>query len=90
MEPAQIAPLTPEQLAAITAGGGFARCEDPTTHVQYQLIQIETPSIDDNYIRAKLAEAQAGVDRGDCHEWNVEEIKREVYERRTNRQSGSS
>jgi hypothetical protein len=90
MEPAQIAPLTPEQLAAITAGGGFARCEDPTTHVQYQLIQIEKTSIDDEYIREKLAEAQADIDRGDCAEWNVDEIKREVYERLAKRQRGSS
>jgi hypothetical protein len=88
MEPAQIAPLTPEQLAAVTAGGGFARFEDPTTHVQYQVIQIETTSIDDDYIRAMLAEAQADVDAGRCAEWNVDEIKREVYERLANRQSG--
>lgn len=90
MEPAQIAPLTPEQLAAITAGGGFARCEDPTTRVQYQLIQIETTSIDDDYVRAMLTEAQADVDRGDCEEWNMDEIKREVYERLADRQSGNS
>jgi hypothetical protein len=90
MEPAHLAPLTPEQLAAISAGGGFARCEDPTNHVQYQLIQIETTSVDDDYIRAMLAEAQADVDRGDVAEWNVDELKQEFYERFAKRQRGKS
>ena len=55
-------PLTPEQVAAISDGGGFADCEDPTTHVQYQLIQVEAPSIDDNYVRQKIEEAYAEND----------------------------
>ena len=78
MEPTYPAALTPEQLAAINAGGGFARCEDPTTHVQYQLIQCEPTTIDDDYIREKLAEAKADMDRGDYAEWDVDEIKREL------------
>jgi hypothetical protein len=53
------APLTPEQLAAISAGGGFAQCEDPTTHVHYQLIQCEPQRIDEEYIRRKIEEAYA-------------------------------
>jgi hypothetical protein len=53
------APLTPEQLAAIHAGGGFAQCEDPTTHVLYHLIQFDPPSIDDQYVRRKIEEAYA-------------------------------
>lgn len=59
METTHQAPLTPEQLAAISAGGGFARCEDPTTHVHYQLIQCGPPTIDDDYIREKIEEAYA-------------------------------
>ena len=59
METTHQAPLTPEQLAAINAGGGFAHCEDPTTHVHYQLIQCEPRTIDDDYIRAKIEEAYA-------------------------------
>lgn len=59
METTHQAPLTPEQLDAINAGGGFAQCEDPTTHVRYQLIQCEQPTIDDDYIREKIEEAYA-------------------------------
>ena len=57
MQPHYQLSLTPEQIAAISASGGFANCEDPTTHVQYQLIQVEVPSIDDNYVRQKIEEA---------------------------------
>jgi hypothetical protein len=87
METPYQAPLTPEQLAAINAGDGFARCEDPVTHVQYQLIRDEPITLDDDYFREKLAEAQADVDRGDVAEWNVDEIKRELAERLSKKQS---
>jgi hypothetical protein len=56
------ASLTPEQLAAITAGGGFARCEDPNTHVHYELVQVDPMPLTDEYIRQKLDEAYADVD----------------------------
>ena len=59
METTHQAPLTPEQLAAINAGDGFARCEDPATHVQYHLIQVQSSTIDDNYIRECIAQAYA-------------------------------
>jgi signal transduction protein with GAF and PtsI domain len=88
MESAYRAALTPEQLAAINAGGGFAQCEDPTTHVHYHLIQYEPTTLDDDYIREKLAEAQADIDRGDVAEWNVNEIKRELHERLAKNQAG--
>jgi hypothetical protein len=88
MESTHQAALTPEQIAAITAGGGFARCEDPTTHVRYQLIQYEPITLADEYIRDKLAEAQADVDRGDIDEWNLDEIKRELHERLAKTQAG--
>jgi hypothetical protein len=74
------AALTPEQLAAITAGGGFAHFEDPTNHIHYHLVQYEPPTLDDDYIREKLAEAQASIDRGDVADWDVEELKRECRE----------
>lgn len=51
------APLTPEQLAAINAGDGFAQFEDPATHVRYQIIRDESPSVDDEYVREKIKEA---------------------------------
>ena len=81
MDSAHQAPLTPEQLAAINAGGGLAHCEDPVTHVQYQLIQLQPSTVDDDYIRAMLAEAQASVERGEVSDWNVEEIKGEARSR---------
>ena len=74
------AALTPEQLAAIKAGGGFAHFEDTKNHVHYHLVQYEPPTLDDDYIREKLAEAQASIDRGDVADWNVEELKREFRE----------
>ena len=53
-------PLTPEQLAAVHAGGGFAQVEDPTTHRVYFLIeQAEPPVLDDDYVREKIDEAYA-------------------------------
>jgi hypothetical protein len=76
------APLTAEQLAAIHAGDGHARLIDPGTQVVYHVIaQAEPPTIDDDYVRAKLAEAQDDVDRGDVAEWNMEAIKRTLHER---------
>jgi hypothetical protein len=79
MEPAQIAPLTPEQLAAMTAGGGFAHCEDPTTHLQYQLIQVEPPIVDDDYIRQKVQEAYA--DPAGFEPLDMDAIRAEVQRR---------
>jgi hypothetical protein len=85
METTHQLPLTPEQLAAINAGGGFAHCEDPTSHVHYHLIQYEPPTLDEEYIRAKLAEAQADIDRGDVAEWDLAEMKRELSVRIANK-----
>ena len=83
METPYPAPLTAEQLAAIHAGEGHARFIDPGTQVVYHLIaQTEPPSLDDDYVREKLAEAQADVDRGAVAEWDLEEVKREFRERR--------
>jgi hypothetical protein len=79
MEPAQIAPLTPEQLAAITAGGGFARCEDPTTHMRYQLIQLEPITLDDDYFRAKIEESYA--DSNPPEPLDMTEVKAELRRR---------
>ena len=67
-------PLTPELTAAVHAGGGFAQVEDPNTHRVYFLIeQTATPTIDDNYVREKIAEAYADgefqpLDPGDSDE----------------------
>jgi hypothetical protein len=65
MEAPLQASLTPEQLAAVQAGHGFARVEDPKTHRVYFLIeQTEAPTISDDYVRHKIDEAYADGDLG--------------------------
>jgi hypothetical protein len=82
-------PLTPDQLAAVEAGGGYARFEDPRTHEIYHLIRQGTASaIDDDYIRRKLAEAQSDVDQGKVAAWNVDEFKSELRRTITGASSG--
>lgn len=81
MEITHQAPLTPEQLAAINASGGFARCEDPTTHVLYHLIQYEPPTIDDEYIREKIEEAYADAAENGFEPLDMAAIKAELHRR---------
>jgi hypothetical protein len=52
-------------------------------------MQVEPSTIDDEYIREKLAEAQADMDRGDYAEWDVDEIKRELRDRLAKSNPGS-
>jgi hypothetical protein len=81
MEAPYQAPLTPEQLAAINASGGFARCEDPSTHVLYQLIRFETPAVDDDYVRQKIDEAYADADENGFKPLDFVAIKAELHRR---------
>jgi hypothetical protein len=81
MEPTYQAALTPEQIAAITAGGGFARCEDPTTHVRYQLVQIESPNLDNEYFRGKIEEAYADAGEQGFQPLDMAAIKAELSRR---------
>ena len=81
MEPTYQAALTPEQLAAINAGGGFARCEDPTTHVTYQLIQCDPTNIDDEYVRRKIDEAYADSVNDGFAPLDMVAVKAELYRR---------
>ena len=81
MEPIHQAPLTPEQLVAINAGGGFARCEDPTTHLQYHLIQLEPSTIDDDYVREKIEEAYAEAGEHGFQPLDMAAIKAELNRR---------
>jgi alkylation response protein AidB-like acyl-CoA dehydrogenase len=83
------APLTAEQIAAVNAGAGHARLIDPGTQVVYHVIaQADKPTISDDYVREKLAEAQADVDRGDVALWDVAELKQELRERHARKSSG--
>jgi hypothetical protein len=88
METPSPAPLTPEQFAAINAGAGHAQLIDPTTQVVYHVFQQPSrPTVDDEYVRTKLAEAQADVDSGKIADWNVDELKQELRQRLAKKQS---
>jgi hypothetical protein len=77
------APLTPEQLAAMQAGGGLARVEDPTTHRVYFLLeQSEPPALDDEYVREKVAEAYSD---GNFEPLDMEAVKAEFHRRQATR-----
>jgi hypothetical protein len=81
METTYQAPLSTEQLAAIAASDGFARCEDPTTHVQYHLIRLEPATIGDDYVREKLAEADADIAQNGFQPLDMAAIKAELNRR---------
>lgn len=81
MESPRPAPLTPEQLAAVRAGEGYAQLVDPNTNHVYFLSEPVTPTIDEEYVREKLEEAQQSIDRGEVSDWDVNEIKAEVRDR---------
>ena len=74
-------PLSPEQLAAIQDGDGYAHLLDPTTQQVYFLGQPIAPTIDENYVREQLEEAQSAIDRGEVEKWDVDQIKTEVRQR---------
>jgi hypothetical protein len=88
MEPTHIAPLTPEQIAAVVAGNGYVRCEDPNTHRQYDLMEVQPITISDDYICQKIEEAYADIERGDVADWDVNEIKRKLEERLAAKRGG--
>ncbi len=81
MDAPRQAPLSLEQLAAVREGEGYAQLVDPNTKQVYFLTEPFTPTIDDDYIRKKLDEAQASIDRGEVSDWNVDDIKAEVSRR---------
>jgi len=78
--------LTPEQVAAVAAGGGIAHAEDPTTHRTYLLVeQGKAPTLSDDYFRHKVAEGLAEADQGMCEPWDVEIMKAELCHRHADR-----
>ena len=79
-------PLTSEQLAAVQAGDGVSRVEDPNTHRVYLLIeQSVSPMIDDEYVRAKIEEAYAEGDFAalDMQTIKAEFLRRQIEKRRS-------
>ena len=79
------AALTPEQLAALADGDGYACVKDPQTGHFYVLIEQHEPTLDDEYVREKLDEAQASIDRGEVMEWDLDDVKARLRERRARR-----
>ena len=87
MENSQFLPLTPEQIAAVQAGGGFACCEDPATHTVYHLIQQdEPPTLDDDYFRVKIAEADEDIAKHGLQPLDMSAIWRQVQNRLAERE----
>jgi hypothetical protein len=75
-------PITPDQLAAVAAGNGFAHVEDPATHRVYLLMeQGKAPTLSDDYFREKIAAGIAERDRGECQPWDVEQLKADLRRR---------
>lgn len=79
--------LTPEQLAAVTAGGGVVHAKDPSTDRRYILFEhgVET-AVSEDYIREKVAEGIASLDRDEGVEWSLEDLKARLAERLKQRQ----
>jgi hypothetical protein len=72
--------LTPEQIAALEAGQGIARCVDPASGRVYYLIeQTGPPALNDDYVREKVNEAYA---KGDCARLDRAAVKAQ-FARRT-------
>jgi len=80
-------PLSPEQIAAVREGDGYAHLVDPNTQQVYFLTEPFVPTIDESYVREKLEEAQASLDRGEVSDWDVEEIKAEVRQQLAHKKS---
>jgi hypothetical protein len=79
-------PITPDQLAAVAAGNGFAHVEDPATHRVYLLVeQGKAPTLGDDYFRDKIAAGIAERDRGECQPWDVDQLKADLRQRHAQR-----
>jgi hypothetical protein len=80
-------PITPEQLAAIAAGNGFAHV--PATHRVYLLVeQGKAPTLSDEYFREKIAVGIAERDHGECQPWDALQLKADLRRRHAARSAG--
>ena len=87
MKHPQPAPITPEQLAALQQGNGCTELRDPSTDRLFFLIEQVEPTIDDDYVREKLAEGIAASERGEVAAWDVEAVRAELHRRIAEKQS---
>jgi hypothetical protein len=75
-------PITPDQIAAVAAGNGFAHVEDPATRRVYLLVdQGQAPALSEDYFRQEVAEGLAEADRGESRPWDVEAMKADLMRR---------
>ena len=83
--------LTPEQRAAIAAHPDQPLyIEDAETRETYLLLKTgKFPELEEEYIRARLEEGFAAIERGEEEEWDSESIKsegRRILEQRRQQQ----
>lgn len=71
--------LTPEQRQALAQSPGQAlEFEDQETHKVYLVLeQGSLSTLDEAYIRARLKEGFAAIERGEEEEWDAASIKAE-------------
>jgi hypothetical protein len=71
--------LTHEQSAALADHPGQPLyIEDAETRETYLLLKAgQFPELEEEYVRAKLEEGFAAIDRGEEEEWNSESVKSE-------------
>jgi hypothetical protein len=75
-------PLTPEQLAAVAAGGGWARVKDPNTDRVFLIAEEVETAVDDDYLRKKIDEAYEDAARsGGFQPLDMRQIKAELHRR---------
>ena len=70
--------LTPEQAAALDAGGSVVHAEDPATHRRYFIIDEASRRLTIDELRGMLQEAIDQSDRGECVPWDPQEIKESI------------
>jgi hypothetical protein len=80
--------LTPEQRAAIVAHPDQPLyIEDAETRETYLLVKTgKFPELEEDYIRARLEEGFAAIERGEEEEWDSASIKNEGRQIRQQRQ----
>jgi hypothetical protein len=85
MASSDLPPLTPEQIAALTAGNGFAHVEDPETHRKYLVVdQGAAPTLAEEYVKKKVLDGISELDSGLGKTWDPDSI-REQLDRRLGR-----
>ena len=83
--------LTPEMREALAANPGVpVHIADEATQKVYLLFEQGTlPELEEDYVRARLEEGFAAIERGEVEDWDAASIKaegRKILEQRQSRQ----